>query len=190
MNGSRRRREEARAGKQAILLNSETKSGRTLTGWSHLGQTSRKPMPRRLHNGGKASGMGESHVGAKGLCERRVSVRRRSAHSQETITAIDGASLCRSKRHGRLDRAQSATHHHLNALARKRLAEAGHIGGDALILFVLACLAALRVVLQPFVSEEELFPCRKDELFTAIHTDDDLVLIFVHDGPPTPGSPQ
>jgi hypothetical protein len=117
-----------------------------------------------------------------------MNVRRRSTHSQETITTIDGASLRGSERDCRFDPTQSAFNRDLYPLARKRLAVRLHVGGDAVILFYLTGLAPLRVVFQPFVGEEELFPGSEDKFFIAINTSQYLILVFVHSGPPTPCS--
>src|SRR6185369_10556023 len=92
----------------------------------------------------------------EGLRKRRMRVRRRSAHSQETVAAINRASLCRSKRHSGFDGAQGATHHHFDAFARERLSEARHVRSNALVLFTLAAFAALRIIFQSLVSEKEL----------------------------------
>lgn len=122
------------------------------------------------------------------LRERCMNVCGRSTHSQETITAIDRSSLRRSERDGCFDPTQSALYCDLNPLARKGLTVCLHVGGYPVILFYLTWLAPLRIVFQPFVGEEELFPRGEYKFFTAINTSQYLVLVFVHSGPPTPCS--
>jgi hypothetical protein len=99
-----------------------------------------------------------------------MNVRGRSAHPQEAIATVNGASLCRPERHGRLNPTQGAFDSDLDSLARKGLTVRLHVRGDPIILFYLTGLAPLRVVFQPFVGKEELFPRSEDEFFIAINT--------------------
>jgi hypothetical protein len=96
---------------------------------------------------------------------------------EETGAAVDGASLPRVEGHGgRLatlrahDGNFDAT---TNAFSLRR-----HDRGDALVLRLLAWFTSFRRVLQPLITEEDLFACRPDELLSAIYTFDDAISEF------------
>ena len=118
-----------------------------------------------------------------------MNVSRRSAHPQETITAINWPPLCRTERHSGFDPAQGALDRNFDSLTRKGLSISLHVGGYAFVLFKLAGFAPFRIVLQPFVSKKKLLSSSEDEFLTAINASQYLVLILVHCGPPTPCPP-
>jgi len=103
------------------------------------------------------------------LGEGHMSMRRRSAHSQETISAIHWSPLRRSKWNSRLNPAECALNGHLNAFARKGVPKSLHVGCDSFILPQFARFASLRLILQSFVCKEQLLPGSKDELLIAIY---------------------
>jgi hypothetical protein len=88
---------------------------------------------------------------------------------QETGAAIDGASLRRIERHSRLLSALSALHGDFYPLPDAGCLRGGN-GCEAFILSRLAWFASLRLVLQTFVVEEDLFARRPDEIISTINT--------------------
>ncbi len=118
------------------------------------------------------------------LGERCVNVRSRSAHPQETVSAIDRATLRRLERHRRLYCAKGTLYRHLNTFTRECLTIGLHIGGNPFVLLDLAWLASLGIVFQTFISKKQLLSCCKDKLLLAIHAPEHLIRILVHSGPP------
>jgi len=98
-----------------------------------------------------------------------MSMRGGRAHPQETITTIHRSPLRRSKWNSRLDPAEGALHSHLNAFARKGVAESLHVGCDSFILSQLARFASLRLVLESLIGKEQLLPGGEDKLLIAIY---------------------
>ena len=98
-----------------------------------------------------------------------------AAAADEARAAVDGSSLRRVERDGRRLAALRALDGDLDALAHARRLRVGD-GREALVLRLLARLAALRLVLQTLVVEEELLARRPDEFLAAVHAHDRAIL--------------
>ena len=91
------------------------------------------------------------------------------AAAKEARAAVDGAALRRVEGNRRRLAALRALDGDLDALSDARRLRGGD-GREAFVLGLLAWLAALRLVLQTFVVEEELFAGSPVELLTAVNT--------------------
>src|SRR5215210_1488647 len=105
------------------------------------------------------------------------------AAAEEAGATVDGATLRGVEGDGRLLPALRALNRDLYPLA-----DAGGLcggdGGQPLVLRLLAGLAALGLVLQPLVVEEELLAARPDEILSAVDAKDRAILeLSLHHGP-------
>jgi hypothetical protein len=108
----------------------------------------------------------------------------RGPHLEKAVPAVDRATLRGSERNRRLDGAERAPYGYFDSLSWKRLAERLHVGRDAFILLNLAVLAALRLVPQSLVGEEELLTSGEDELRLTIYAREQFVGVLGHGGTP------
>src|ERR687890_717388 len=93
-----------------------------------------------------------------------------AAAAEEARAAEDGPTLRGVERDCRLLPALRALHCDFYALADARRLLRGD-GGEAFVLRLLAGLAALRLILQTLVVEEELLAARPDELLAAVYAE-------------------
>ena len=106
----------------------------------------------------------------------------RGPHSQEAVATVNRATLRRSERYCRFNRAQRALDRYFHALPWKGLSVGMHVRRDAFVLLEFARLTPLWIVSQTLVRKEQLFSRSEHEFLVAIDTPENLIVVLVHLG--------